>query len=243
MPVMLIVGATSAIAQSAASAFGRKGWDIQLAGRDVGRIAKVADNLSACLGRTVEYFRFDALDAENRQSFWTALPKAPDALLCAVGVLGDMRTARDDMRQAEEITIVNYSGLLPLLSQAAATFEARGSGLIIGISSVAGDRGRASNYTYGAAKAALTTYLSGLRQRLEQHGVSVITVKPGYVGTAMTQNIQLPAVITGNPDQVAADIVLAVERKHSIIYTLWYWRLIMVIIKAIPEFIFKRLNL
>jgi short-subunit dehydrogenase len=243
MPVMMIVGTTSAIAQSAALAFGRKGWDIQLAGRDVERVAKIAGNLSMSLRRPVEYFRFDALDVENRQSFWTALQKAPDALLCAVGVLGDMKAARDDMRQAEEITIVNYSGLLPLLSQAAATFEARRSGLIIGISSVAGDRGRASNYTYGAAKAALTTYLSGLRQRLEQHGVLVITVKPGYVRTAMTQNIQLPAIITGNPDQVATDIVSAVEKKQSIIYTLWYWHLIMFIIKVIPEFIFKKLNL
>jgi short-subunit dehydrogenase len=243
MPDMLIVGATSAIARSAALAFGVKGWNIQMAGRCDERLAEVAGNLSARLGRPVPYFHFDALDAVNRRMFWAGLPSVPDALLCAVGLLGDQKCARHDVEFAETITTVNYSGLLPLFSQAAAFYEKRGGGLIIGISSVAGDRGRASNHTYGAAKAALATYLSGLRQSLASRGVRVVTVKPGFVRTPMTAGLTLQPWLTAEPEQIAADIVRAVEKNHDVVYTPWFWRWIMAIIKAIPEKFFKRINL
>ncbi|MFK7924061.1 MAG: SDR family NAD(P)-dependent oxidoreductase, partial [Bacteroidia bacterium] len=118
----------------------------------------------------------------------------------------------------------------------------RGSGKIIGISSVAGDRGRASNYLYGSAKAGLTAYLSGLRNRLASKGVHVMTVKPGFVRTAMTENMDLPPVITGEPSKVAKDIIRSVRRGRNVIYTLWMWRYIMLIIRTIPERIFKKLS-
>jgi short-subunit dehydrogenase len=122
-------------------------------------------------------------------------------------------------------------------------FEKRGSGIIIGISSVAGDRGRASNYIYGSAKAAFTTYLSGLRNRFSSKGIQVITVKPGYVNTKMTENYKLPKILTAQPIQVGTDIWKAFAKKRDIIYSLWFWRWIMVIIKLIPEFLFKKLKL
>jgi short-subunit dehydrogenase len=242
MPVMMVVGATSDIARSAALAFGLEGWDIQMAARDEERLARIADDLAVRLGRPVPRFPFDALDVERRRSFWKALPTTPDALLCAVGLLGDQTAARTDMDLAEAIAETNYSGLVPLLAQAAQSFEERGKGLIIVIASVAGDRGRASNYTYGAAKAALETYVSGLRQRLAQRGVQVITVKPGFVRTAMTEGMPLPELLTATPEQAAADIVRAARKKRSVVYTRWFWRWIMVIIKALPERLFQRLG-
>ncbi len=121
--------------------------------------------------------------------------------------------------------------------------EARKAGLIIGLSSVAGDRGRASNYVYGSAKAGLSAFLSGLRHRLAASGVRVMTVKPGFVRTAMTEGLNLPPLLTAEPDQVAADILSAVKKRRDTIYSRWYWRFIMSAIRLLPESIFKRTRL
>ena len=122
-------------------------------------------------------------------------------------------------------------------------FEQRRSGTIIGISSVAGDRGRQSNYLYGSAKAALTTYLSGLRNRLARSNVHVVTVKPGFVRTKMTSGLALPGPLTAKPERVAADIFDAYQKRGDQLYTLWPWRYLMFIIRNIPEPVFKRLRL
>jgi short-subunit dehydrogenase len=242
MATILIVGITSDIARSAAIAFGLNGWDVEVAGRDAGRTSRVAVDLSVRLGKSVPWYCFDAHDPESRSSLWPNLPSPPDALLCAVGYLGDQMAARSDIELMQRITEANYMGLLPLLSQAADTFEQRRNGLIIAISSVAGDRGRASNYTYGAAKAGLTAYLSGLRQRLYPNRVQVLTVKPGFVRTAMTDGMSLPKLLTATPDHVATDILHAVERKYSVIYSWRCWRVIMLLVKIIPEIFFKKLS-
>jgi hypothetical protein len=122
-------------------------------------------------------------------------------------------------------------------------FEQRRSGVIIGVSSVAGDRGRGSNYMYGSAKAGFTAYLSGLRNRLAKSNVHVITVKPGFVRTRMTEGLPLPGPVTAKPEQVARDVFKAYRGRRNEVYTLWMWRYIMLVIKLIPEAIFKRLNL
>lgn len=243
MPSLLVLGATSDIARATALHFGLNGWSITIAGRDMSAVSALADDCSIRTGNPVAALHFDALHSEKHTEFWNALPSCPDAVLCAVGVLGDQKTAQQDTELAEEILCSNFTGLVPVLSMAANAFEQRGSGLIIGISSVAGDRGRASNYLYGSAKAGFTAFLSGLRNRLASKGVRVLTVKPGFVATAMTANISLPPLLTASPDDVARDIFAAVEKKRDILYTKWYWRWIMLIVRLLPECVFKRLSL
>ena len=153
MPTILVLGATSGIARATARAFAGSGWTLQLAGRDIQRLQEVADD---CGGASV--FPFDALDPASRSALWGLLPSCPDAVLCAVGLLGDQDCACRDPKAALRVMECNFTGLVPVLLQAAEAFEARGSGLIIGLSSVAGDRGRASNYAYGSAKAGFTAF-------------------------------------------------------------------------------------
>jgi short-subunit dehydrogenase len=130
--------------------------------------------------------------------------------------------------------------MLNLLSRA---FVKRGSGTIVGISSVAGDRGRKSNYIYGSAKAGFTAYLSGLRNELFHSGVHVVSVLPGFVNTNMTAGLKLPPLITAQPEEVASAIYQAIRKKKNVVYVKWMWRYIMCIIKSIPEFIFKKMKL
>ncbi|MDR2354090.1 MAG: SDR family oxidoreductase [Deltaproteobacteria bacterium] len=243
MPTLLVVGATSDIARATALVFGENGWDLILAGRDMERITTIAADLSFMLDREVSFHHYDVLNEPERLNLWDSLQKKPDAVLLAVGLLGDQEQARFDPELATKIMTVNFTGLVSLITQVANFFEARGSGSLIGISSVAGDRGRGSNFTYGAAKAGLTAYLSGLRNKLFSKGVHVLTVKPGFVKTAMTKDMKLPFLLTATPEQVAKSIYKGVKNRKNVIYTRWYWKWIMFIVKAIPEFIFKRLSM
>jgi len=243
MASMLILGAASDIARATALAFAHDGWDLILAGREPETLDKIAADITLRSGRRVKTTAFDALRPEEHAAFWQGVEEETTALFCAIGLLGDQEQAQNDMGQAAAILRTNFTGLVPILSFAANSFERRGHGLIIAISSVAGDRGRASNYFYGSAKAGLTVFLAGLRHRLAKRGVTVITVKPGFVATAMTAGMGLPAKLTATPGQVAADIVKAARKKRNVIYSLWFWRYIMIIICHIPEGIFKKLKL
>ena len=243
MATMLILGAASDIARATALAFAHEGWDLILAGREQDILARIATDIALRGGRQVKTAHFDALKPEEHAAFWQGIKAETSAVLCAVGLLGNQEEAQNDLGQAEAILRTNFTGLVPILSLAANAFEKRGRGLIIAISSVAGDRGRASNYFYGSAKAGLTAFLSGLRQRLTQKGVVVLTVKPGFVATSMTAGMDLPARLTATPEQVAADIVAAARKGWGTVYSLSFWRYIMMIICHIPECLFKRLKL
>ena len=243
MAMMVVLGAASEIARATALAFGRQGWDLHLAGRDAAALQKIAIDCALRTGRDVTWSHFEATDVPSHQAFWESVAAKAEGLLCAIGLLGDQHRAEHDPSLSQDILQANFTGLAPVLFLAAATFEERGRGLIIGLSSVAGDRGRGSNYLYGSAKAGLSTFLSGLRNRLAAKGVHVITVKPGFVATSMTDGLNLPPQLTATSEQVAADIVAAVNKKRNIVYTLWFWRWIMWIIKHIPEGIFKKLKL
>jgi short-subunit dehydrogenase len=164
-------------------------------------------------------------------------------VVCAVGLLGDQKAAETDAALAETVIRTNYLAPALLLGEFANRMEARGSGAIIGISSVAGDRGRASNYMYGAAKAGFTAFLSGLRNRLASKGVNVVTVKPGFVATRMTAGMNLPKLLTAQPAEVAATIERGITRGATIIYAYPIWRFIMLAIAHIPEFMFKKMKL
>ena len=164
-------------------------------------------------------------------------------VVCAFGYLGDNEEAKSDFIEARKIMETNYIGCVSILNIIANDFEKRKRGFIIGISSVAGDRGRQSNYYYGSAKAGFTAYLSGLRNRLHRSGINVLTVKPGFVRTQMTEGMELPPLLTAHPEKTARDIYKSWKKGKMTLYTKWFWRHIMLIIKYIPETIFKRMSL
>lgn len=240
---ILILGATSDIAVECARVFSKEGFDIVLAARDVEKLKVIADDIHIRSSQRTYTVSFDATDFDSHEEFVTSLPVELDGVICAFGYLGDQSKAQDDFTEARAIINTNYTGALSLLSIIASIFEKRRSGFIVGISSVAGDRGRSSNYMYGSAKAGLTAYLSGLRNRLIKNNVQVITVKPGFVHTAMTEGLDLPSMLTAQPKEVAADILNAVKKKKDVVYSKWFWRYIMLTIKHIPETVFKRLSL
>jgi short-subunit dehydrogenase len=151
--------------------------------------------------------------------------------------------AFDDWSLAERMVNTNYTGAVSILNVVAKNYISKQKGMIIGISSVAGDRGRASKLIYASAKAAFTAYLSGLRNRCFKEQVHVMTVLPGFVYTKMTENQPLPKMITSTTAEVAGIIYKAMLKKKNIIYVKWFWRYIMLIIKSIPEFQFKKMKL
>ena len=167
-----------------------------------------------------------------------------DLLFCATGYLGDgTEEGLYDNRNTEKIIDINYAKLVPVLNFFAGKMERQRSGTMIVLSSVAGDRGRQSNFIYGSAKAALTTYLSGLRNYLFSKKVHVLTIKPGFMATKMTEGLPLNPKLTATPKQAADGIYKAYKQKKNVAYVLPVWRIIMLIIKNIPEFIFKKLKL
>ena len=163
-------------------------------------------------------------------------------MLCTVGLLGDQVAAERDPVLAERILRTNFTAPALLLGELADRMAGRGSGTLIGVSSVAGERGRASNYVYGAAKAGFTAFLSGLRARMVRHGVRVVTVKPGFVRTRMTEGMKLPGPLTAEADEAAAAILKAVGKGRDVVYIRPVWRLIMLVIRMLPEAVFKRVK-
>lgn len=242
-PPVLILGAGSDIARATALRFAAAGHAVQLAARDPQALEPVRADIALRHGGEVTAHRLDVLQTEGFAAFLDGLPELPGIVVCAVGLLGDQADSAADPDAATRVLRTNFEGPALLLGLVANRFEARGSGAIVGISSVAGDRGRASNYVYGAAKAGFTAVLSGLRNRLAARGVHVVTVKPGFVNTAMTAGMDLPGPLTAEPDEVARAILCAVAKRRNVVYVRPVWRAVMAIIRAIPEPIFKKLSL
>lgn len=182
------------------------------------------------LMKEIDYNKFDYISS--------------NVLFCAVGYLGEgTEEGLYDNKNTERIISINYSKLIPVMNYFAHKFESRRSGTIIGLSSVAGDRGRQSNFIYGSAKAAFTAYLSGLRNYLFSRKVHVLTIKPGFMATKMTEGLPLNPKLTATPKQAAASIYKAFKKQKNVAYVLPIWSIIMMIIRNIPEFIFKKLKL
>ena len=241
---VLILGATSAIARGTAAAFAARGFALYLASRDSDELQRIAADLRLRYGVEVRYGLFDAEAIETHVIFFKSVideMKGLSGVVLAFGYLGDQMAARDFSMGAKVIA-ANFTGAASILSLCANYFEPLKSGFIIGISSVAGDRGRQSNYVYGAAKGALSLYLQGLRNRLHPSGVRVITIKPGFVDTAMTYG--LPGLfLVASPQVIGVRIARAPDQSADVLYLPWFWRYIMLIIKHIPEPIFKRLKM
>ena len=240
---VLILGARSDIAMAAAHRFAKAGYDIQLAARNSESLGTDKSDIELRYEVAVTLHSFDALNIGSHERFVDDLPQLPAVAVCAVGYMGQQAENERDVQAAAQVMRSNFEGPASILGVLANRFEQRGSGTLVGISSVAGERGRATNYVYGSAKAGFTAFLSGLRNRLTKKGVHVVTVLPGFVATKMTEDMDLPAKLTAQPDEVGTAVFNAAQKKQNIIYVKSIWCLIMMVIRNIPERIFKRMKI
>lgn len=243
MPTVLVLGATSDIALAISRKFAAEKYDIQLAGRDIPQIQTIQSDLVIRYGVKASVHSFDALQFSSHAAFFEGLPVKPDITICVLGSMLDEDKAVEDWQTSRLMIETNYTGPVSILNIVAKYYAAQKKGTIVGISSVAGERGRQSKMIYGSSKAAFTAYLAGLRNRLFADKVHVLTVKPGFVYTKMTAELKLPALLTAQPEQVATAVYKGVIKKKNTIYVKWFWRWIMLIIKCIPEFQFKKMKL
>lgn len=243
MSYVLIIGAKSDMAKAIAKVYAQNGYDLYLGARNIIELETFSNDISIRTGQDIKLLELDVLDYDNHQSFYDQLEEKPYGVISTVGYLGDQKKAQTSFNEAKKIIDTNYTGVVSLFNIIANDFEVRGSGFMVGISSVAGDRGRKSNYIYGSAKAALTAYLSGLRNRLNDSGINVLTVKPGFVNTKMTKDMDLPEKLTAQPEDVAQNIFEAQQKGKNVIYTKWIWKWVMSIIKMIPEWKFKGMSI
>lgn len=242
--VWIILGATSSMARAMARQLSGDGATLLLCGRDMDDLAATATDCRARGAMEATALHFDARDSSTFPPILAAARATEGILNCAVfvGSMPEQSEIDADPQLIEGVTMDSHTGPATFLTMLAPEIEARGEGTVVGVTSVAGDRGRIGNYVYGAAKAGFATYLSGLRNRLTRSGGHVVTVKPGFVDTAMTFGIE-GMFLVAPPDKVAKDIIKAVQKKKNVIYTPFFWRYIMLIIRLIPEFLFKKLSI
>jgi decaprenylphospho-beta-D-erythro-pentofuranosid-2-ulose 2-reductase len=242
---VLIVGATSAIAVETARTYATHGARLFLTGRNPERLAAVADDLRVRGASQVETARLDLNQLSRHQEVVDAAFAAfggLDVALIAHGTLPDQSRCQERVSDTLAALAVNFTATVALLTPLANRFESQRQGCIAVIGSVAGDRGRQSNYVYGTAKGGLEIFLQGLRNRLYRSGVAVVTLKPGFVDTPMTADIPKNPLFA-SPRRVGRAIHRAIERRRSVVYIPWFWRPIMFLITRIPESVFKRLRL
>ncbi len=241
-----ILGATSAIAEQVARRFAARGARLFLAARDPERLERIAADLRLRGAEAVATHTVDFDEPAALGPLLAAIDRAlgvPEVVLVAFGTLGDQAAIARDPEAARRCLVTNFVSPACLLVALAERMEARGRGVIAVITSVAGERGRASNFVYGAAKGGLSVFLEGLRHRLAGRGVTVLDIRPGPVDTPMTRAIGFKGPLLAPPERVAADIVRAIERRRAVLYTPWIWRWIMLVIRALPRPLFHRTNL
>ena len=209
MSYVLIIGAKSDIAKTTAREYAKNGYDLYLGTRNVEELKEFAQDIITRTQKEVKLAERDILDYKSHEAFYDNLDKKPLGVISAIGYLGEQEKAQSYFCKVQKTIDTNYTGVVSLFNIIADNLEKRRSGFIVGISSVSGDRGRKSNYIYGSAKAALTAYLPGLRNRLYDAQVHVLTVKPGFVATKMTEDVGLPEKLTAQPEEVASDIYKA----------------------------------
>ena len=242
---VLVLGATSAIARATMELWAQKGFELFLVARDGQKLDAIGKDLET---RFQRQFHTRVADLDQFEGHEPLIDEAfgslgnLDMVLVAHGVLGDQNRAEQDWGHASDLLVTNFMSYASLLTHVAKRMEEQGHGVLAVISSVAGDRGRASNYVYGSAKAGLSALLGGLRNRLFRRGVHVVTIKPGFVSTPMTAHLR-QGPLFAKPETIAKAIVRGVAKKKNVVYAPFWWFWVMLVIRLIPEFIFKRLKL
>ncbi|SDF18799.1 SDR family oxidoreductase [Limimaricola pyoseonensis] len=240
---VLILGGRSEIGLAIARRFAADRHPVVLAARDAAGLEADRADIALRHGVEVRLAEYDALDLEALPGFVAAQQPPPGIVVSVVGLMGEQAESERDPQAAARVMRSNYEGPALALGLFAEVMAPRGKGAIVGVSSVAGDRGRASNYVYGSAKAGFTAFLSGLRNRLSDSGLRVVTVKPGFVATRMTEGMDLPARLTAAPAEVAEAVVRAVRGGPEVVYVRPIWGLVMRAIRGLPEPMFKRTRL
>jgi len=243
---LVVLGATSAIAEQTARRFAARGWRLVLAARDPERLATVARDLENRGAPAVTTHVVDFDDTTSHPGLLAAIAGAvgaPDAVLIAFGTLPDPAHAHREAAAAAAALGTNLVAPVRLATALAETMAEAGRGCLAVITSVAGDRGRQSNYVYGAAKGGLQTYLDGLRHRLHGRGVSVVDIRPGFVDTPMTAAFDRGGPLWATPERVARDIHRAMQDGRAVVYTPWFWRWIMLVIRLVPRAVMHRTGL
>lgn len=245
MSRVLIIGATSAIAQEVAKIYAANGSQLFLVARNSQKLEQVAKDLKVRGADNIEQLSLDLANIDDHEQIVTAADKfmsGIDIVLIAHGTLPDQKSCENSVINTVQELQINFLSTVSLLTLLANYFEKQASGCIAVISSVAGDRGRQSNYVYGAAKGGLSIFLQGLRNRLNSAGICVLTIKPGFVISPMTAEFK-KGILWAHPKKVANNIVSAIHKRKNVVYAPWFWRWIMFIICNIPENIFKRMRL
>ena len=245
MKKILIIGATSAIAEATACLWATQGHKIYLLGRNEERLQAIAADLKVRGAESAQYALLDVNDFARHAAVLDVAAAEHDGIdivLIAHGTLGDQKTCERDAATTLMELNTNAISVISLLTYLASRFETQKHGTIAVISSVAGDRGRQSNYVYGTVKGAVTIFMQGLRQRLHKSGVQVLTIKPGFVDTPMTAEFKKGLLWT-TPEAIAGRIESAIRKRLNVVYAPWFWAGIMGVIRLIPERIFKKLKL
>ena len=242
---MAIFGATSAIAQETARILAAEGWQFVLCARNQERLERLSRDLKVRGAQSTESVVFDALDAASIREAVTACVRTfprLDVLLIAHGWLPEEADNEQHLETVHRCFQINFLSVAAIIGQILKEYANTPPHTIAVISSVAGERGRARNFLYGAGKAALTAYLSGLRQKYAGRGIHILTIKPGFVDTPMTDHLDKNPLFA-SPKTVAKSICRAIERKKDILFVPWFWRPIMGVVRLLPENLFKRLSI
>ena len=243
---VVIFGATSAVAQQLGRQLAADTEQFVLCARDSDKLDTVAQDIRSRGAAQVNSIIVDFSEPSNYADLFSRIQDQTDTVdvwYFFHGNLPDQVDCEASLDVAQSALQTNFLSVVDMLHPIANLVQEQGSGTIVVVSSVAGDRGRGSNYFYGTAKGGLSLYLQGLRNRLTKHGGSVIDVKPGFIRSPMTAHLDTTGFLWATPEKIALDIISAVEKKRDTIYTPGYWRLIMFVICSIPERIFKRLSL
>ena len=245
MRKIIVAGATSAIAEATCRLFAKQGDRLYLVGRRESALKNISDDLKVRGADRVDYQILDLSQSDDHEQLLENANLAMDGvdmLFVAYGTLPDQQLCEESFELALQELNINCISVLSLVSQVANLFQKQKKGHIVVITSVAGDRGRKSNYLYGTAKGAVAIFLQGLRNRLYNSGVYVLTVKPGFVDTPMTTEFP-KGILWSSPKRIASGIMISINKKRDIVYLPAYWRYVMLIIKMIPESFFKRRSL
>ena len=243
MKYVLIIGAKSELGIELARLYASNQYNLYLAGRSISDMQDEADYLERTFSIKVTLSSLDVTDFISHQKFYESMTIKPIGVIYAAGYYPDPLSAITNWKESANAINVNYAGAVSLLNIISEEFYQYKSGFIVGIASVSGVRGRAKNYIYGSSKGALITYLSGLRNKLDKSKVDVLTVISGYVQTKKSPKNGLSKSLVIHPKQLAKKIFMAQQEKKNIIYSSYVWRIIMLLIKILPESLFKKLNI